>query len=550
MKIKHFLLGSLLSLLSMTTVAQNMSNLGIDFLALGEYQLAQDYFMRTLRQTPADAYYYLGEIAYRQGKFDEAKAYYENAVKANPESLGVVGLIKLTLKNNPKEGIKQLNEYQKKHKKNVVVILEIARAYYENGMVEEGAKKLAEARKIDKKSPLPFVFQGDLFAKDKKTSEALGQYQQAIYFGPNYPLAYMKAALVYDNVNFNRAIETLKKVVEIDPQYVIAYKYLGQLYRLNSFYPNAIASYKIYFESNYSTIEDLINYAAANYFGGELDEAKALILTGLEKEPSNFVLNRLLMYTENDQKEYEKAYLTAQTFFSLNTSDAAKFLTRDYMTYANILYQIGMKKEVINAYENALKVADKKNTETYFELYTEIASLCSKQEQYTNAIHFYKEYMSVKGESVDALDFFQLGRYLYIGGSALSKDSLEAVKLEGIAMLLEADTTFAMVAEMIPEIHIGTFWRARTNAALDPDTKGLAKPYYEATIAKLLESGDPKNNKDLLEAYSYMAYYYYVEFFNNKKETDKAFIKQYSEKILEIDPSNKTGKTLLEFVNQ
>lgn len=61
----------------------------------------------------------------------------------------------------------------------------------------------------------------------------------------------------------------------------------------------------------------------------------------------------------------------------------------------------------------------------------------------------------------------------------------------------------------IPDSYMGNFWRARTNSVIDHlSTAGLAKPYYE----KAIELIDPeKNPKQLLEAYRYMAYYYYLQ---------------------------------------
>ena len=111
---KYFL-GSLLSvMISISAFAQNSP--GADYLSLGETKLAKDYFMKTIRQSPAEAHYYLGEIAFQEGKMAEAKTEYEAGLAGNPESaLSAIGLAKLQLKSNLKEAEDQLKEIQKKN---------------------------------------------------------------------------------------------------------------------------------------------------------------------------------------------------------------------------------------------------------------------------------------------------------------------------------------------------------------------------------------------------------------------------------------------------
>lgn len=77
MKMKKVLLGAFLfAAVSLSSWAQNP---GADYLSLGETKLAKDYFMKAMRQSPAEAHFYLGEIAYNEGNLTEAKANYEKA---------------------------------------------------------------------------------------------------------------------------------------------------------------------------------------------------------------------------------------------------------------------------------------------------------------------------------------------------------------------------------------------------------------------------------------------------------------------------------------
>lgn len=68
------------------------------------------------------------------------------------------------------------------------------------------------------------------------------------------------------------------------------------------------------------------------------------------------------------------------------------------------------------------------------------------------------------------------------------------------------------------------------------DQFGKAKPYFETYVGLGLDK--TKNKKDLIDAYSYLAYYYY-------NKGDAANVKANCLPILELDPENETGKELM-----
>ncbi|WP_419033453.1 tetratricopeptide repeat protein [Dysgonomonas gadei] len=533
----------------MSALAQNSP--GADYLSLGELKLAKEYFQKVLRQSPAEANYYLGEIAFQEGKTAEAKSYYEQAIAGNPESaLGAIGLAKLQLKSDPKGAEDQLKEIQKKNKKDVTVILAIAQAYLDNGMKEKALEKLQDARKADKKSPYIYIFEGDMLAKENKPGDAAMQYDQAINFDANCVLAYMKGARVYEFINRKTATDMLKKVIEINPNYSIAYKALADVSYRDGFYPDAIAAYKEYFKGGDYTIEDITRYAAAEYFTQQYNEAKTLISEGLSKEPNNFVLNRLSMYTSADLKDYATAVSAGDKFFSLpKANDTIKYLKQDYLAYANSLSETGNKAKAIEQYKKLIEL-DPSNV----DIYKEIATICANEKMYPEAAEFYKKYTELGGEKIDAQDFYQLGLYYTNAGRAAKADTInvsaEQAKAKSDEFDKLADGAFATVSERMPDSYLGFYQRARTNFELDPDSElGLARPHYEKTIEVILAKNDGENTRILIEAYSYLSYYYYLQFDKTKKAEDKANVKLYAEKVLELDPENANGKALFEFAN-
>lgn len=551
MKMKYFL-GSLLSfIISITAVAQN--NPGVDYLSLGEIEMAKEYFMKTIRQTPAESNYYLGEIALQAGKLAEAKANYEAGLAGNPESaLCAIGLAKLSLKSDLKGTENTFKEIQKKNKKDVTVILAIAKAYLDNDMIDKVSEKLEEARKANKKDPNIYLFEGDMLAKKNKPGDAAQQYDQAINFDPNCVLAYMKGAKVYESINREQAASMLRKAIEIRPEYKMANKELAYLYYRDGFYPQAIEAYKELFKGGQYTIEDVRRYSAAEFFTQNYDESMRLLKEGLEKHPDDFVLNRLLMYNSNELKDFQTGLTAGNKFFSLSLAKEDTIRPLDYKTYANILSEVGEKAKAVEQYKNLISLDPTKK-----ELYKEVATICGDEKLYGDAAEFYSKYIELAGEEVDAQDFFVLGRYYYFGSDVVANDTVSVsaaeAKAKSVELLKKADVAFTTVAERMPDKYQGNFWRARANSSLDPETtEGLAKPYYEATIA-LISAQDEQSDGDkkiLVEAYRYLSFFYYLQYEKGKKAEDKASIKLYAEKILEIEPENKGANDLLNYVTQ
>ena len=364
-------------------------------------------------------------------------------------------------------------------------------------------------------------------------------------FDPNSVVVYIKEALVYETINYKTSIDYLNKAVALQPEYKIAYKYLGRIYTQNGFYPEAIEAYKKFFDGGDSTVEDIKLYVQANYFTQQYDAAKELLVKGLAMQPNDFILNRLSMYTYNELKDYSNALSSAEKFFSIPLPKEVNYIIQDYMAYGNILSESGKKLEAIEQFKKAIELDPSK-----IELNKEIAGILANEDMNIEAADFYKKYIELKGEAAEAADFNQLARYYNYAGSALIADPENAENVaKGTEYLKEADKYFGIVAERVPDSYLGYYQRAQVNARMDPNTEqGLAKPYYEKAVEVSLSKEDP-NKRVLEEAYQYLSYYYYLQFDKSKKAEDKALVKEYSEKLLEINPDNANGKALFEFAS-
>lgn len=533
MKKKH-LLTALFAVL--VTVASAQSNYGIFYFGVGEFETAKEYFNDQLSQSPAESNYYLGEIAWAEGKVNEAKAFYEKGLAADPlYVLNNIGLAKLELKSNQKAAEATFATVLKKNKKNAAVNIAIARAYYENGMKDLAIAKIALSRKYCKKSPLLYTLEGDMLQAEQKYGEAAGKYEQAVYFDPQYTVAQIKCAHVYEPINPALSVEILKKVIANHPDYTIAYRNLGKSYCQSGQYQSAIEAFKTYFAKGKYSVDDITKFASAYYFTDNYNESIKLIDEGLRIDPSNFVLNRLRMYNASKTKDVQNGLNYANYFFSLKSTVASEFITQDYSAYASILSEAGQYEQALEQYDKVLK-SDNANA----EIYKEISSVYGKMGNNAKAAEIFEKYIEITGvDNVTAIDYYSLGRTYYAAGIALLKDSSEVARKQGMDFLIKADTTFGIVCQRIPESYTGYMWRGHTNAAMDPETtKGLAKPYYEQTINAIQASGSTNNKTVLINAYQYLGYYYYLKHETSKSSEDKANSIKYWNKILELDPEN------------
>lgn len=536
---KRFFLTPLLCLFT-GVVAFAQNNLAKDYFNAGELKVAKDLFEKQKSQSPAEANYYLGEIAYAEGNSTKAKEYYTAGLQASADFvLNNVGLGKTLLKSDVKSAENEFSTAIKPNKKDVEVLLAIAKAYDSNGMADKAIKKIDEAKKANKKDPAIYIYQGDKFRDAKEIGKAAAEYAQAYTFDPKNALAYIKSAQIYLDAGSPTAIDDLKKVLELNPNYLVAYKYLGKVYSQRGEYGNAIDAYKNYFSAGEYDVEDLTLYAAALYFTKQYDQAKELLAEGISKDPDNFVLNRLLMYSYADADDFVKGLAAADKFFSLDKGKR-EYLAQDFIYYGEVLNANNQNEKALEQYKKAIEIDP-----TKAELYKEISTICSNSGDIVAAAQFLEKYIEVIGENAQATDYFELGRLYYRAGTSVIKENHD----EGVKLLQSADKAFEKVTEQASNSYLGYFWRGHANASLDPETtQGLAKPYYEKVAQIIEEKADGKNDKELLDSYRYLSYYHYLKFYENKSAEEKAKVKEYGEKMLKLDPTNDAAKQLLEAV--
>jgi tetratricopeptide (TPR) repeat protein len=149
------------------------------------------------------------------------------------------------------------------------------------------------------------------------------------------------------------------------------------------------------------------------------------------------------------------------------------------------------------------------------ELLSEAAMSLIKVKKYDKAIDIYN--LKITLNKAVPNDYYNLGKVYY------------NTKNWG-----KVDSTLEYYSTLMPEHVQGYLWSALVN--IDTTSKlGLAKPVYEVMIEKA--RGDSvKNSKELMEAYSYLAYFNLVQFKETKDQQFGLKSIEYCNKVLAIVP--------------
>ena len=538
------------------SVAQ-VDNQGARLLEMEQYNQAKAAFTTSLKlNTNAVNWYYLGKIYSIQSNLDSAQYCFEKTAEADPKNvLIMVGqAITENLSGNQSQSLLTLEKAQRSSisSRDVNALCEIAEARYLAGDTLKWPLTLSLASGIDKKDPKPYIvggnlysIMGDNFIRSQYYGLASGRYHQALYLQPDNTEALCRLAEIDIKIrNYEDAETTLFKVITKDPTHIPALKNLGELMYSLGRYREASEYYGQYIKLAETSEKALIRYVTVLYFNKEFSKVVEYVDRVLMQDSSNPVMLRLKGYSAYELDQNQEGLDAMQKFFEVRSvADTSKVIATDYEYYGKLLARTGNDSLAIINLVKAMEM------DTALKgLLEDIAKLYEKQKKYPEAIQYFEELIQAKNENVSSLIYFSMGKDLL-----LMADNVKGTpdSLLRLAYLEKANLTFSKVVEISPGSYLGYQWRARALAGLDPETtQGLDKADYEKTLSLLESKNDTKRYAtELIEAYRYLGYYYYLKYDEIKKsgnssakEQAKSDSMSYWQKILEIDPSNSVAK--------
>jgi len=492
-------------------------------------------------QNDGDVYYYYGDN-YLQEYYsdtsnnsfkelsDPAKVLFTKGTEVDPANpLNYIGLgqIALMLKDMPtaqQSFTKAISLLPSKANKGLVmapekhatVYIKLANAYIKAGVNDTAMVfgSLRTAEKLDKKIYDLFIVKGDAYIYMLNDgSKAKLNYDIAQSLDPKSPFAMLRVGQLWMRArSYKDALTFYQEVVKIDSTFAPAYRELGYLLSRANRIDEAEQNYKKFLRLSGGNTTARIQYVNTLIDLKNYTEAINQINEVLKTDTTINDLNRALAYSYYETGQYDKGLIYSKKFFKRAKPD--KIRSADY-TYLGRL-QAKTKQDSL-AHESLLKAYQMDTSRS--DLLSEAAASMIKLKKYDMAIKDYKLKISLK--KAVPIDYYSLGKAYY--------NSKEWGK---------ADSTLSYLNTLVPDYLPGYVWRARALVNIDTTSKlGLAKPVYETMIEKA-KSDTVKNSKELLEAYTYLAYYYLVQFTDTKDQQLGRTSIDYCNKVLAIMPQD------------
>lgn len=507
---------------------------GEEYYKADQLENAKDLLLRSLNNSQTDksvSDYYLGMIALRENKKDDAKKYFDAGIQANPEyGYNYIGSGTLALMSgNEKEAENLFKTGESKAKKDVSMQIAIARAYDMVDPVKYEAKITKRVTKASKTidNPDRYIFEGDVLARAKQWGDAGAKYEMAASYNDKASDAYVKYANLFTMVNPQYAIKMLNKLLEVNPQSALGQRELANAYYNAKDYKNAAIQYGNYVKNPSHFKQDENRYAFLLFYGGEFQKGYDYATALLQQDPKNFTAQRY-QFMNAAQLESMKDQLLpmAEALYAAHNANpsANKFAAIDFTLIADELSNAKRNDEAIQVLQEAIK-----------EMPDNAAFNKSLAMKYVDANNITKAAEAFRGyikktEEPGYNDYNQQATFSFYAGVE-NKDNPEAAKSFFDEVLANA----AKMESIIPDNYKPKMLQgdvAKQTAANEDEAAIAAQPKYEEAVALLEKSADPSRyNRDAKTLYMYLGNYYI-----KKDNVEKA--KEYYNKFLNIDPNN------------
>ncbi|GEM_PF-1228440 len=542
----------------------------------------------------AELYFYLGQTYCYSENMDSARFSFLQGLKNDADcALNYAGLAKIDLltdnkldfETNMKKALEISDE------ENQMVLMVLAEAY-SNPKIKNFEKAL---ELVDKALSIKSKDYSDVYLSKAKVylglnngTEVIKNCENVLDIHPENPEALTLKAKIYLLINLKKeAIVLLEEALKGDSTYSPAYNELAEVYARLKDYTQAYQYYQKYINASEVTIEKQKRLASFLFIDKQYSKCIEILENILPKDDNPESSIRILAYSYMRLDENEKSISFFKQLFGLNLDS---YLPTDYENYSDLLSKSGdemqaleyLKKVVetdssrkdvfgkmsVLYFKNkdwegvvySLKNKGKLTAQEYFDLskanifigdkninsaYQGLPQKLNFNDEQTSqlriALLYYqaelKDAMNDSTKLATALSKLDnsvssiMDKKQRPNWEALKSDWLNRVKAIVGTEYAKAESALTSLIEKVPTLAIAYIWQGRVKSNFDPDSEaGLSKPFYEKFI-ELSNNDTTKFKKELVEAYSYLGYYYYIK-------ENNALALQNWEKVLELDPEN------------
>jgi Flp pilus assembly protein TadD len=541
---KAFLLAGLVY--AQMAAAQTRAD-GMIAMQLEEWDNALNIYSTLSKANPADQdlLLTLGNIHLAKGDAAKAGQMFQAAYDAKPDgSFAFTALGRLALlKNDISEADKQFGKAAKNAKKDMNAHRQIGESYL--FYMPPGSRKpnftraealLKAAVDVNSKDFATLMSLAYCYKEMPNGGLAAQNYEFAENLEPKNPLPKLMLAKVYKAAKVpEKPLQYFDKAIQVQPNFSPALRGKAEYLYFSRKWEDATKAYReLVTKGAEVRIEDEMQLANCLYVTKDCKGCSELVEKILAKDGTKNYLRRLQAYCDFENGEYARGLNILDDYFKNVTPD--KVLPSDYEYHGNLLIKTkGDTSMAINDYRKAIEMD---TTGDRWPLYKDIADLQYARKDQCGAAISYKMYL----DSLPTNDA-NYATYLYKLGLSQYYCKTDPDRYKN------AEMTFNKITVARPTALIGWYWSARAAENMDPtpdeitadpnkaNEYGKARAYYEKYTE--LATDKEKNKKDLLKAYQYLAYCYFV-----KKE--EANFNGIVAKWLELEADPEKVKTIME----
>ena len=222
-------------------------NRGVELYDQGHYAEAIEEYKLALRKDPADTFskYNLAVVYQDQGKLEPAVRLYREILEQTEDTNSRINLAAIHhAQGENDEAYRQLKTAAQNNADNPNPLSVLGHYLEQEGQVEEARKLYQKALEIDDKHGLSHFRLGRLYCGLENSARCEDHLKQAVEFSPEEPVWLEALANHHEKTgNALEAIHHLEKVSVLEPQRKDIFVRLGDLYKQERYYKEAIDRY-------------------------------------------------------------------------------------------------------------------------------------------------------------------------------------------------------------------------------------------------------------------------------------------------------------------
>lgn len=222
-------------------------NRGVELYDQGKYAKAIDAYKLALRKNPKDLFakYNLAVVYQDQGKHDEALDLYQEILQNTEDTNSRINIAAIYYDRGDQErAIQELKTAAENNRDSAEPSSALGEYLERQKLLEPAEKKYREALSIDDQHALTYYRIGRLYCHQEKTGPCLENLKKAVELSPETP-GYLEALAIQHGKQSQplEAINLLEQVSVLQPERVDIFIWLGNLYKSEHLYKNAIQRY-------------------------------------------------------------------------------------------------------------------------------------------------------------------------------------------------------------------------------------------------------------------------------------------------------------------